>query len=326
MSKKREKDGQRKSQRTFKSARRNLRKTKTQKTRTLELHEGVTYESCVALNQSEEDKTTISNGTINNLKASLTEEEFNGYAEIINKSSLVGQDEDNPSELFIDYLECNCLFLTFDIETTGFHQHSDIIQIACTSQDGSSTFSRYLLFTEDIADSATRVHGISLEFRNGQKVLVREGKELTTTAQERGLTEFCDFLQDQVSCVGNVVLVAHNGSQFDFPILLNALKRHDLLHIFFSLNTPLLDSLKVIKQMKRTHNPIKACQCNSPKELYEFPFKKKLQAHDAWEDVTALSQILFRSSLKLSQRELLQSSVSIRRFHVGLQRRQESKG
>jgi len=120
--------------------------------------------------------------------------------------------------------------------------------------------------------------------------------------------------------------MAHNGSQFDFPILLNALKRHDLLHIFFSLNTPLLDSLKVIKQMKRTHNPIKVCQCNSLKELYEFLFKKKLQAHDAREDVTALSQILFRSSLKLSQREVLQSSVSVRSFHVGLQRRQESKG
>jgi len=30
----------------------------------------------VALNQSEEDKTTISNGTINDLKALLTEEEF----------------------------------------------------------------------------------------------------------------------------------------------------------------------------------------------------------------------------------------------------------
>ena len=77
----------------------------------------------MALTQSEEDKTTISNGTINDLKASLTEEEFNGYAEIINKSSLVGQDEDDPSELCVDDLECNCLFLMFDIETTGLHRH-----------------------------------------------------------------------------------------------------------------------------------------------------------------------------------------------------------
>jgi len=120
--------------------------------------------------------------------------------------------------------------------------------------------------------------------------------------------------------------VAHNGSQFDFPILLNALKRHDLLHILFSLNTPLLDSLKVIKQVERTHNPIKSCQRNSLPELYEFLFKKKFQAHDALEDVTALSQILFRSSLKLSQRERSQSSVSVRSFYVSLQRRQESKG
>ena len=154
----------------------------------------------MALTQSEEDKTTISNGTINDLKASLTEEEFNGYAEIINKSRLVGQDEDDPSELCVDDLGCNCLFLMFAFETTGLHRHSDIIQIPCTSQDRSSKFSGYLLPTEDIADSATRVHGISVEFRNGQKVLVREGKELTTKAQERGLTEFCDFLQDQ-ACI-----------------------------------------------------------------------------------------------------------------------------
>jgi len=104
--------------------------------------------------------------------SSLTEEEFNGYAEIINKSRLVGQDEDDPSELCVDDLECNCLFLMFAFETTGLHRHSDIIQIPCTSQDRSSKFSGYLLPTEDIADSATRVHGISVEFRNGQKVLV----------------------------------------------------------------------------------------------------------------------------------------------------------
>ena len=76
MDAKQEQDFRRKSQRDFKRARRNHRKSKSQKTHTLVLHEGVTYDSGIGFRQSAEEKATISNDTLNDLKESLTQEEF----------------------------------------------------------------------------------------------------------------------------------------------------------------------------------------------------------------------------------------------------------
>ena len=73
MNKKREQDAGRKSSREFKRTRRNSRKKKNQKTNSMEAREGVTYESGIGLRQSAEEKTALTNGTISDLMASLTE-------------------------------------------------------------------------------------------------------------------------------------------------------------------------------------------------------------------------------------------------------------
>lgn len=84
MNKKRERDSRRKASKAFKKARRNAKKTKYQKTRSLEKNEGVTYESGVALTQSEEDKVAITNGTLNDLRTTITDDEYNRYAQLTN--------------------------------------------------------------------------------------------------------------------------------------------------------------------------------------------------------------------------------------------------
>jgi hypothetical protein len=79
MNKKRERDSRRKPSKAFKRARRKAKKTKYQKTRSLEKNEGVTYESGVALTQSEEDKVAITNGTLNDLRTTISTDEYNRY-------------------------------------------------------------------------------------------------------------------------------------------------------------------------------------------------------------------------------------------------------
>lgn len=325
MNKKREQDAGRKSSREFKRARRNSRKKKNQKTHSMEAREGVTYESGIGLRQSAEEKTALTNGTISDLMASLTEQEFNGYAELIKTPNKQGCETQHLSELTVSNQD-GYLLLVFDVETTGLDRNSELLQISCISHDCSRNFSTYLLPEKrTIADSATKVHGISVQYRNGTKVLVKGGVGLTAVSQTQGLTDFCRFLQQHKES-RRLVLVAHNGNRFDFPILLNALNRSSLLDEFLSSQIMLLDSLKVVSmEMKKKSSPLKSCKSKSLSDLYEFLLHEKFEAHDAQEDVAALARILFRSPLKLSVERLVEDSVSGVEFVQGMQSVLEAK-
>ena len=48
----------------------------------MEHNEGVTYESGVGLTQSEADRLTITNGTLSDLRSTITDKEFDDYASI----------------------------------------------------------------------------------------------------------------------------------------------------------------------------------------------------------------------------------------------------
>lgn len=148
------------------------------------------------------------------------------------------------------------MFVLFDTETTGLERCSEIIQIDCNTQCGNRQFSKYLLSDEkNISDSASSANGLSIQYRDGQKVLVKDGHTLETLTQRAGLIAFCDFIRrEQLS--RQVVLVAHNGNSFDFQILFNALKRYELLDNFFSLHVLLVDSLSYCTRDKTKECPI----------------------------------------------------------------------
>lgn len=48
-----------------------------------------------------------------------------------------------------------------------------------------------------MSDSATKVHGVSVQYRSGKKMLVKEGKEFVTESQHNGLKTFCTFVGNQ---------------------------------------------------------------------------------------------------------------------------------
>ena len=85
MDKKKDRNSLRQSTKAFKRARRSAKKKKTQKTQSLEHNEGVTFERGVGLTQSEADRLTIMNGTLNDLRSTITDKEFDDYVSIAYK-------------------------------------------------------------------------------------------------------------------------------------------------------------------------------------------------------------------------------------------------
>lgn len=62
--------------------------------------------------------------------------------------------------------------MVLDSETTGLDQNAEILQIASSRPDSIVRLERYLLpDTRTIADSPTQVHGISVQYRDGAKII-----------------------------------------------------------------------------------------------------------------------------------------------------------
>lgn len=166
--------------------------------------------------------------------------------------------------------------------------------------------------TRNIAESATKVYGIRVEYRNGLKVLVsRNGQELQALSQKAGLTLFNHFIKDQLSLSNaRVVLLADNGHKFDFPILLRSLARYNLLDTLTESNMLLTDSLEVIAQeMKQKDSLLNGLKSKSLSNIFYFLFHEEFSAHDAKEDVEALGRIT--TKLKFTKDQLYRCSSTI---------------
>lgn len=69
--------------------------------------------------------------------------------------------------------------MVFDLETTGLDQNAEILQIASSRPDSIVRLERYLLpDTRTIADSPTKVHGISVPYRDGAKIIQENWQNL----------------------------------------------------------------------------------------------------------------------------------------------------
>ena len=290
MEKKRAADSKRKKQKAFKKSRKNKKKRKTRKTHSMEAQEGATYETGIGLQEDD----GVTNGTLNDLRASLTREEFHKYSEY----TIASQTSTTTNTVCQVKNE-----MIFDLETTGLDRNAEILQIACIRPDSSVCFERYLLpDTRTVADSATKIHGISVQYKDGGKIMQKNGQNLRATGQRQGLTEFVAFLEKYLQKTdGAISLIAHNGERFDFRVLINSLSRYNLLESFMRLDVLFIDSLKVAAQeMKLKDSPIHGLKSKSLSSLYEALFGETFDAHDARDDVKALARILFDSNLKVA--------------------------
>ena len=185
-----------------------------------------------------------------------------------------------------------------DTETTGLGMECEIIQLSCLVQ-GKTPFNQYLLPDKKmISESATKIHGVSVSFQNGAKQLHKNGNQLPAVSQAQGLGDFLSFIKE-VGCETRVVLVAHNGNRFDFPILLRSMKEQGLLEQFLECRQMLLDSLEVITEEKTARGShLKECKGKSLATMYEKLFSEQFNAHDSLEDVVSLGRVLHSNKLQ----------------------------
>lgn len=132
------------------------------------------------------------------------------------------------------------------------------------------------------------------------------GKEGDAINIISGLTKFVEWMKN----FSNVILLAHNGSKFDFPVLMSTLHCLNMTDTLFPVVSGFIDSLSVYRktfpeqQNYKQETPVKAVLNTS------------YAAHDATEDVKTLG--LLMKQTKLSGPEVLQFSFPSIAVHQGL--------
>ncbi|XP_033759588.1 uncharacterized protein LOC117341837 [Pecten maximus] len=187
--------------------------------------------------------------------------------------------------------------VVFDLETTdlirGRHM-PHITQIAAVGLENDAIFNTYIIPKIPIRETAMEVTGIVV---TAGKMTVH-GKCVDAEDITSGLLKFLNWLQTYQ----NVILVAHNGRKFDFPVLMNTVKSLKQSKMLFQSVEGCIDSLSVFKK-------VFPGQTNYKQEtLMSSILGQTYGAHDAKEDILALSLLL--KEAKLSKSETLSFSFS----------------
>ena len=208
------------------------------------------------------------------------------------------------------------VIISFDAEITCGGKEAEIIQLAAQTETGQ-IFSRLILPNKDISFHASRVNKFQTTAIGGKKILHRGGIHLETVSQAECLESFVDFIaaSETQNDFAKVILIGHNSSSFDTPVLLRTVLHYSpqLIPKMKELNIHFADSLACIRQLiKEKCEALKTEDGSFVKPnqaaVYRILFKKDFAGHDAVEDVKALNKILFNSSLVAIACEIVNKS------------------
>ena len=211
----------------------------------------------------------------------------------------------------------------FDTETTTTGIEAEICQLAAIDEDGQHEFTCYIMPERNVTKYATDVNKLEILEIDGKRTLCHQGIPVKILTKSEALESFTNFLATNKSrCKADddnidkeiiPVLVGHNSSVFDVPILLRT-ATPECLHTLNKLNVHFRDSLRLAKEIlqeKPQHPALVAseevCQAGLG-SLYLALFGQSFPAHDALEDVRALRKVLFKSPLNLNKEILVSKS------------------
>ena len=118
----------------------------------------------------------------------------------------------------------------YDLETGGFRKDADLLQV-CFHCDGVDGLDLYIMPEKGIEPSATKVHGLSVSYSTGEKRLVNcKGELKDTVTAKYAASKIVEFVKQVMSGDTPVILIAHNGNNFDHDHLLSFPKRNHELH------------------------------------------------------------------------------------------------
>ena len=319
LDKKQENDNIRKAKPEFKIKRRKLFQDKCSKQAKKELKENATYQSNIGLNLDPSSSTSSHKKGKENEDLSVLDDIDSNKAESVLKDceALIGNVVTRPEPVQTKFFEDNYYYsLIFDTETTTIRKSAQPIPIAATTVDEQNMFSEYIQPKIRITQAASNIHGIKSSNLKGETVLFKDGKQLSRKTHVECLQNSITFIETtEEMCKQKTnkpfietVLIGHNASAFDVPTLLRTSpstfnERLKSLKIIFA------DSLVHIKQLRSSginSTLFGKLSDNKLSALYSGLFKKEFNAHDALEDVKALSKVLFHSSLQISIEQILQ--------------------
>ncbi|KAK3923614.1 Three prime repair exonuclease 2 [Frankliniella fusca] len=164
-----------------------------------------------------------------------------------------------------------------------------MIQIA--AKFGEKEFSVFIPPSKKKFPSAVSdLTGIFLE---GGEVFYKNSAVVAVPARP-ALSQFIDFLS---KLEADIILVAHNGMSYDFPILFRDLKSMNLVNEFTYPVKYLVDAIDVLK--RQLPHRVKAKQSFKQTELAEHFNLSTEDAHNALQDVKILHNILMSAKVDL---------------------------
>lgn len=189
------------------------------------------------------------------------------------------------------------------METASRTKNCEILQLAAVSKH--SSFLSYITPTFDIATSATAVHSLRVAYNNeGKRCLSKKGVLLETCPKEEAFNNFLSFLE---SMKHPCILIGHNATVFDTPRLLyqislceRELGRGLKMPIFFADSLPSLEKETWLPKSKTLGS------------IYQHVTGNSFNTHDAFEDSTALQQIMDDERLNSCVSAIVDNAVHIK--------------
>ena len=191
----------------------------------------------------------------------ISENEFLQYEKIVPPYSA----QPDPAKLPFDPTK-TYTFVVFDTETTCNGKNAELCQLSAIDEN-STLFSKYILPTGSVTPGATQVNKLSVQNINGTRKLFKENQPVETASLSEALKEFVTFL-DRVKCPAQkesfTVLIGHNSSTFDTPILLRQ-SGETFYRKLRNMNVYFGDSQILVKHLLKEKHPalqLESGSCN----------------------------------------------------------------
>ncbi|ESP04817.1 hypothetical protein LOTGIDRAFT_156040 [Lottia gigantea] len=185
-------------------------------------------------------------------------------------------------------------FIMFDLETTGLYDKENkeiphITQIAASELDSNKLFSTYVLPKVPISPGAEEVNGTKV---TEDGIMTVHGKNVEHVSITIAIQKLFKWLKN----FPNVVLVAHYGRKFDFPVIASAFVNTNTVDLFLNNVTNLIDSWKIFWKLYpgQSHK-----QVDLAKSLLDITY----DADNAIADVETLGKLI--KFIRISPEDLL---------------------
>ena len=159
-----------------------------------------------------------------------------------------------------------------------------ITQIAAVEPQSGSRFNCYAIPKVPIAASAQQITG---KVVSDSGCMTVSGEPVEAESVTTAMNKFMTWLE-RFPCV---VLVAHNGRRFDYPVLISAITCLDFISRFFCCVVGFIDSLPVFRKVFPNQESYKQ------EDLARTLLQSSYAAHNAIEDVEILGNLVWHANM-----------------------------